>query len=290
MSVSSDQDEAPPPEEVECMIKRKKNPTVFDETFVRIISKSGSESSTSPAAPTTHNGSTVISAAEWDAFLKLWVQNKELEAKLSVYEKQEHIDALLKEVEVYKDLIRIKDKQIEKMKRDLVSTTNSPGQDDTGSPILRRHEDEVSISEDNHIIIQSMFDTDNFSEGGNYENYNCIEKSNKKDDVALTGGGGEEDVAPTTTNQTNQQVHMEGNADLVATTGGETCYDDYEMPTQRAEIENETTTSDQDSIEVPNTTHEVVEVNIMGSVTVETSATSNETEKTQDRETLHSTK
>ena len=28
----------------------------------------------------------------------------------------------------------------------------------------------------------------------------------------------------------------------------------------------------------------------MGSVTVETSATSNETEKTQDRETLHSTK
>ena len=126
VAATSDPEDITPTDEITSTVKQKKNPTVVDEAFIRILSKSESDAATSPTAVTIQNGSTVICTEEWDELLKLQLLNKELEAKLSVYKKQEHVDSLIKEVEVYKDLIKQKDKQISKMKQDLENRTETP--------------------------------------------------------------------------------------------------------------------------------------------------------------------
>jgi len=115
---------------------------------------------------------------------------------MSVYEKQEHIDTLIKEVEVYKDLIKLKDTQISKMKQDLENRRETLDDNNMGNPIFQRFEDEVSVSEDNNIFIQAMFNTDDYSEGGNEGNYNNVERINDDEDLTVTEENN--DTIPTT--------------------------------------------------------------------------------------------
>jgi len=94
---------------------RKKSLTMFDESFVRIVSKNEAESSSEQPIE-VHNGATIISAEEWEELLRLRTKNKELEAMLSVYEKQEEIERLTKDVEMYKNIVAEQKREISELR------------------------------------------------------------------------------------------------------------------------------------------------------------------------------
>ena len=92
-------------EKTPVVAQRKKVGTIFNEAFVRIIPKMASSDVSLLETLEVQQGVTVISAQEMEELMSIHLKNKEFEAKLSVYKKEEQVQMLLEENHRYKMMV-----------------------------------------------------------------------------------------------------------------------------------------------------------------------------------------